>query len=274
MSRVFTANDICFLALGAIGNFSINDSAPTGTSLRRAREWLDLIMAQLVGTHRMFSRVDDTLSMLITNGTSSYDLYLTLGSSLPTDKIQFVTGAWLEDENGNRSDIEIVTREKFENVDKPAQNGTPIWIYIDRVVDHLTNPTLRIFPTPATTDTKVYTLKLVCQRYAPNVAPRGVTGNAPAGNPAHELSQAWQRWLVTQLAHDLGAGPIQKLPEPSLARFASMAMEAKTALLAFENREQETTPPICASNEPLDCEYGSYSGNHWPVGYFDYGNRR
>lgn len=273
MSRVFTANDICCLALGAIGKFSINDSAPDTSSLRRAREWLDLIMAQLVGTRRMFSRVDNTLSMLITNGTSSYDLYTTLSSQLPTDKIQFVTGAWMEDDGGNRYAIEIVTRERFENVAKPTETGLPIWIYIDRIVDHLVNPTLRIFPTPSVTDPKVYTLKLVCQRYAPNVAPRGVTGNQPLGNPAHELSQAWQRWLVTQLAHDLGAGPVQKLPEPSLARFAAMAAEAKTDLLAFENREQETTPPICWSNEPTDCDYG-WPGGPWHMNHSDYGNRR
>ncbi len=267
MSRVLTANDVCCRSLRAISAFPVTESAPDGEQLREAMTWLDMILADVAGTERMFSRIPGTLSIALVNGTSSYDLYVTLGSALPPDRIQFVTDAYAEDSAGNRRPIEIVNREKIENVDKPTQTGAPRWIYIDR----LATPTLRTFPTRATTDTTTDILKLVVQQYAPDVAPGGVTGAKPSGSVLHEFGVAWQRWMVAQLAHDLGSGPIHKLPETSLKRFGAMAAESKTRLLARENREQETTPPICdAPGGWLDCDDGDWrTSNHGT----DYGNR-
>lgn len=241
MSRVLSAVEIATEALGAIGAFPVTETAPDGVQLRKAMTWLDLIMAETSGTERLFSRMTPTtLPLLLTNGTQTYNLYSALGASLPTDRIQYVMDAWVDDGSSNRFEIEIVTREKFEDVAKPATSGPPRWIYIDRTGD----PTLHIFPTPATTDPTVWTLKLVCQTYAPNVAPGGVTGLLPLASVLHDFGQAWQRWLILQLAHDLGAGPIWKLPEQSLTRFGAMAAAAKLRLLAFENRQHENTPPI------------------------------
>ncbi len=242
MSRVLTASDICARSLRTIGKFPVTESAPDGEDLREAMHWLDLILGETVGTERMFSRLSPgTLSVAITNGTQSYNLYTALGSALPTDRVQFVVAAWLEDQNANRSPIEIVTEEKFEDVSKLSESGTPTMVHIDRQA----TPTLRIYPTPATTDSNTYTLKLVCQRYAPNVAPGGVTGTTPSGSVLHDFGQAWQRWMVCQLAHDLGSGPIHKIGEATLNRFALMAGASRARLLAFENREHETTDPIC-----------------------------
>ncbi len=241
MSRVLTAKDITARALRAIGAFPVTDSAPDGEQTREAMHWLDLILSELVGTESVFSRVPATLSMSITNGTQSYDLYSALGSDLPTDGIQYVTEAYLEDSAGNRVSVEIVTRETFENVPNLAETGVPTRVYIDR----LARPTLQIFPTPATTDSTVWALKLVGQKYAPNVAPGGVTGVTPSGTSLHELGVSWQRWLILQLSHDLGSGPIHKLPETSLNRFSAGATLAKARLLAFENRQHENSDPIC-----------------------------
>lgn len=243
MSRVLSAADICGLALGAIGAYPVNDTAPDPTHLRRAMQWLDLIMAQTAGVNRLFSRITPTtLTIAITNGTGTYDLYVALGGELPADKIQYVTAIWLEDSAGNRHHVEIVTRDKFEAVDKPTETGQPRWICIDHSAT--VNPTLRIFPTPAASDPTVWSLKLVGQTYAPDVSPRGVLGNKPSGSLIHDFGQAWQRWMVLQLSHDLGSGPIHKLPEPSLNRFAGMALNAEAKLMAFENREHVTTPPV------------------------------
>lgn len=242
MSRILTAAAICGEALGAIGAFPVTETAPDPTHLRRAMTWLDLILAQVTGTERLFSRVASTVSFTITNGTSSYDLYNALGSELPADKFQFIVEAFLEDSNGNRVPLEIVTRDKFEDVPKPAETGPPCWIWIDN--DDATAPTLHIFPTPASTDTTVWSVKLVGQRYSPNVSPGGVLGSLPSASVLHDMGQAWQRWMICQLAHDLGSGPIHKLPEQSLNRFMGMATLAMTRLLAFENREHETTAPL------------------------------
>lgn len=243
MSRVLSASDICARALRAIGKFPTTESAPDGEDKREAMHWLDLILAETVGTNRMFSRVDkDTISFPITNGTGSYDFYATLGADTPTDRIQYIVDAWLEDDDGNRQPIEIVDRLKFEDVAKPDETGRPQWVYIDS--DRET-PNLRIWPTPASTDSTVYTIEMVVQLYAPNVAPGGVTGTQPRGAVLHNFGQAWQRWMIFQLAHDIGSGPVTKLPETSLTRFERQAAIARTRVEGFENRPHVTTDPIC-----------------------------
>lgn len=242
MSRVFSAKDICERALRAIGAFPVTESAADGEQLREAMTWLDMILAEQVGTERMFSRVGLTMTMEITNGTQSYNLYTALGEDLPEDRIQYVTEAYLEDGSGNRTPVEIVNRERFEDVSTLVSTGSPTVIHIDR---DTTSPTLRLYPYPPSTDTTEWVLKLVGQSYAPNVAPGGVTGTQPSGSVLHGMSQAWQRNLTFQLAHDLGSGPIFKIGEASLNRFGRAAGEAKARLLAFENREHETSAPVC-----------------------------
>jgi hypothetical protein len=245
MSSVLAASEICGEALGAIGAFPVTETAPDPQHLRRAMTWLDMLLAEWVGTDRFFSRIaPGTLGMLITNGTQSYDLFAVLGANLPADSIQYIVDVWVEDALGNRTPVDIVDQQRFEDVSKPADTGPPAWIFIDRVE---AAPTLRIYPTPAASDTTVYTLKMIVQRFAPNVAPTGVLGTKPSGSILHGMGQAWQRTLVCQLAHDLGAGPIHKLAEPSLSRFAAMAATSKQRLLAFENRAHDTTPPVCAA---------------------------
>ena len=241
MSSQRTAKQICERALRAIGAFPVTDSAADGEQLREAMDWLDLILAERAGVGKLFSLIPATLSMPITNGTQSYNLHSALGTDLPVDRIQFPIQAWLEDAAGNRSDVQIVKSETFEAVSKADVIGPPTMIHIDRLA---TTPILRIYPTPAVSDTTVWTIKLIVQTYAPNVAPGGVTGTTPSASVLTNFRQAWQRYLICQLSHDLGAGPIQKLPETSLTRFAGMAKQAKDELFAFENREHDDEAPI------------------------------
>ncbi|MCC6775633.1 MAG: hypothetical protein IT537_03195 [Hyphomicrobiales bacterium] len=242
MSRVLTARDVCSHALAAIGAFTVNDTAPDPIHLQRAMSFLDMLLAETVGTQRMFSRVEaGVLSIPITNGTQSYDLYTILGSSLPADGIQFVMDTWCQDQDGNRYPVEIVNQQKFETVCDPAESGPPAWINLDATA----SPTLRIFPIPATTDPSTYTLKLQVQKYAPDVAPGGVTGTMPLANVMHMFGQTWQRWMVFQLAHDVGCGPVYSIERERLDRFAAIAKVAKDKLDAFTNRTHETTDPVC-----------------------------
>jgi hypothetical protein len=115
-------------------------------------------------------------------------------------------------------------------------------IQIDRLP---TTPILRIRPVPASTDPKTYTLKLVVQTYAPNVAPGGVTGTLPSGSVLTGFRQAWQRYLIFRLADDLASGPIFKLPQGSLSEFQKKWKAAEAELEAFENQEHDTEPPVC-----------------------------
>lgn len=263
MSQVFTAKQICERALRAIGAFPITESAADGEQMREAMTWLDLLMAEIAGTGTLFFLHTATLSVPITNGTSSYNLNNALGTDLPPDRVQFPLLAWLEDAAGNRHPVEIDTRGKFEDVSLGTQPGRPYRIYIDRLADP--SPTLKIFPTPATSDTTVWTLKIEVQTYAPNVAPHGVTGVLQAG-VLHKFRQAWQRYLVLRLNIDLGAGPILKCSTERLTNWRLEAATAKAALEAFENRPHDTEPPVCEG-------WGSVDDCSDVRGWSDYGNR-
>jgi hypothetical protein len=262
MSRLLTAKEICERSLRAIGEFPLSESAASPEQLREAMFALDLILGELAGTTRLFNLVTANLSVVLTNGTTEYVLSSALGADLPLDRVQFPVLAWLEDTDGNRRDVLIATREKFEAVSKGTDSGEVCMIHIDRTV---TAPTLRIYKTPATTDTTTWTLKLVVQTYAPNVAPGGVTGSTPSGSVLHGFHQAWQRWMVLQLNIDLGSGGIVKLPQASLNNWRTEATPAKEALLAFQNREHDTEPPIADSFESYDDNMLSDS-SYYPAG--------
>jgi len=242
MSQQRTAKQICERALRAIGAFPVTESAADGEQLREAMDWLDILMAEKGGTGRLFSLVPNTLPIPIVNGTTDYNLNTALGADLPVDRIQFPVKAWLEDAQSNRSPVEIANRDRFESIFNATATGPVTMIYIDRLAP---SPTLRIFPTPAATDSNSYTLKLVVQTYAPNVSPGGVTGTQPSASILTNFHQAWQRWLIFQLASDLGSGSIHKLPQASINNFDLKARTSLAALEAFENREHQTSDPVC-----------------------------
>lgn len=241
MSAVLTARQICERALGAIGAFPTSESAALPEHLRRAMEWLDMIMAHRAGVGRLFFLVPATISLTITNGTGSYNLDTALGSELPVDKIQFPVRAWVQDSAGNRYPVEIVTKEKFEANYNADTTGRPEIIHIDRLP---TSPILRTYPTPASDDTETWTLKLDVQTYAPNVAPAGVTGNQPSGAILTKFRQAWQLWLVWELCHALGCGPIYTLPSSEREKYRKEADRCRIELEVYENQEHDTEPPI------------------------------
>jgi hypothetical protein len=240
MSRVLNAREICERALRAIGKFPVTDTAPDGEDLREALFWLDLVMAEVSGTTRLFFLIPASLSLTLEAGEGTYNLSQTLGSEYPTDGIQFPVGAWLEDGQGNRTPLEIIGRQDWQDKPDRDETGTPCQIYIDR----LPTPTLYTLPTLHEDDTGTWTVILDVQTYAPNVSPAGVSGTRPQGSVVHQFRQAWQRWLVYQLAHDLGSGPIVKIANSSIDHYGRQAAQAKAALLAFENREHDTMPPV------------------------------
>lgn len=266
MSKTFTAKEICERALRAISSFAITDSAADGEHLREAMTWLDLNMAEVAGSQRLFSLIPAKVSLALTNGTGDYDLYTALGADLPLDRVQFPVEAWLVDDADNRTPLDIVTLDEFNQVSNATTNGAPLMIHISR----LPTPRLRTFPTPAADDTTTYTIEIDVQTYAPNVAPGGVTGTQPSGSALHGFRQAWQRWLVFRLASDLGSGPIFKLPQTSIDNFDKRALQAKTTLDAFENREHETTPPVTAAwdavCDPYDDIYPGGDSYSWRGG--------
>jgi hypothetical protein len=258
MSKVLTAKEISELALGATGDFPVTESAADPEQLRRAMQWLDLLIAQSAGTMKLFSLIPATIPLPLTAGQQTYVLNEELGADLPVDRIQFPVNAWISDAAGNRYPLEIVKSDVFERRCKDTQPGRPQVIYIDR----LPSPTLRTWPIVDVNDPTVWTIKLDVQTYAPNVAPSGVTGTQVQASRAHSFRQAWQRWLVLQHTIDIASGPITKLPQTSIDNWRKEAVTAKLALEAFENQEHETSAPIVDA-------WGRVDGNAaaWGDGY-------
>jgi len=233
MSLLFTAKQICELALQSIGAYSINDTAAEPEHLKRALSWLDLNMAELAGVQRMFWLVPSTLTISLTANTRTYDLLTTLGASAPADGIQFPVGAHLEDGNGNRTPLELLRRDEYEGLSKLTTTGTPDRIHIDR----LTEPTMSVYPIPTVATFKV---ELVVQTFAPSFA------DSRDGALATGLRAAWQKWAVNKLAASIGNGPVRKLPRQEIIDYEQLADISRRELLAFENREHESGPPVTA----------------------------
>lgn len=242
MARTLTAKEICERALRAIGTFPLSESAPDGEQMREALHWLDLIMAEIGGTGRLFHLIDEGVGLKLLPGQGTYRLKSALGTAYPVDGIQFPIAAHLLMPTGQRRGLTIINSDTWGSFDNPETPGLPHVVFIDRQPI----PTLHTYPTlPKALGAQTFVIQLDVQRYTPNVAPGGVTGATPQGSVLHGFREAWQRYLIMRLAQDLASGPIIKLPQQSIAVFKTEATEAKTLLMRFENQEHDNEDPIC-----------------------------
>ena len=238
MALLLSAKGVCERALRMVGAFAINDSAAQPEDLLEALHWLDLNMAQLTGAEVMRWLVPSTFTIsLDTADQKSYDLSNAIGSAFPTDGLAFPIEAWLQDDSGNRYPLEIVTRQKFEDVSKPAQSGTPEYVYFDRLLDMQ----MQVWPVPSVT---TWNVMLVAQSFSPTVASDDPTKKAGGGNTAHGLRESWQRWAVLQLAADIGDGPVRTVAANKIKSWQAKAEDALQGLKAFDNSEHETSAPV------------------------------
>jgi hypothetical protein len=233
MSKLWKASGICERALRKIGAFSINDTAADPEELSEALYWLDLTVAELAGTERCHWLIPQTLSIALSANTVSYDLSNSLGVGDPTDGVLFPIEAWVRDSSGNDEPVEIIRRRDYEDLSEKDAGGTPDRIYIDRL-----NNDQNMFVYPVPTDA-TYSIRLVCQTYAANML-----GGTPdgGGNLSHGFSAEWQRWLILQNASDIGSGPVRHLPPAELNDIRQQAAIAKSALMAYSNREKVSQP--------------------------------
>lgn len=245
MSTRFTAKQICEMALEDIGVVSIHETGATKEQLRRTLARLDLIVAHLSGITRCFWLIPDTLEVALTTA-ASYGLLATLASDAPDEGIQFPVAARL-DVDGNVTPLTIVTKETWNGLDQ-SRTGTPELIYIDR----LNTPTMSVYPVPTVSG---YTVLLDVQTFGPTL-----TGPRQE-NTSHLLRLSWQAYLVKKLAAWLGNGPIRKLSNADIRLREADAKMHLDELLAFENRQHDTEPPIVASNESFET---SSDPRMWP----------
>ncbi len=246
MAFLRTANQLAEDGLRRIGAYAINMAAARPQDLDVALNALDKLVSELAGTNECFWLLTRTLSISLTADTASYDLRTALGADWPSQGIEYVSEAWIEDASGNRYPAEIVTRFKFDAVSDADTSGRPEIIHIDRVVP---SPLLRPWPIPADTS---WTLKLVIHTSSPTIWTQRPGGKTNAGAAVLSgLPSAWARWAEYALAADIGSGPVRKMPSAETNGWRVIAEQARERLLAFQNREHETTPPITASMDVI-----------------------
>jgi hypothetical protein len=232
MSQLWKASGICERALRKIGAFSINDTAADPEELAEALYWLDLSVAELAGEERCHWLIPQTLSIPLDATTDSYVLADAL-SVAQANGILFPIEAWLRDSSGIDYPIEIIRRRDYEDIADKDTGGTPEKIYIDRLND---KQNLFVYPVPLVSG---FTIRLVCQSYAPNMLGSGSSDN---GNVAHGFSAEWQRWLILQNSADIGSGPVRRLPPAEISDMRSQAEASRARLMAYSNREKVSMP--------------------------------
>ncbi len=244
-STLYKATELCERALRKIGAYGINDDAPAEEDLYEALYWLDMGIAFVSGIDRCFWLVADELEIDLAEDTASYVLATELATQLKNG-VQFPVSVQLEDANGNRCDLEIVSREKFEKIRKPTitRAGTPRVVFIDR----LNGPTLRTYPVPTATDVGSK-LILTVQGFATSVKPMGKPGGqVRLTSETTGFRAAWNLYIVTLLATLIGDGPVRALPRDRIAGWKQDVGALKQRLDAFENREHDNEPPYVASS--------------------------
>lgn len=233
MSKLWKASGVCERALRKIGAFSINDTAADPEELAEALYWLDLAVAELAGTERCHWLIPTTLSIALSADTASYDLSTALGTADPTDGVLFPIEAWLRDSNGEDTPLDIIRRRDYEDIIDKDESGEPDIVYIDRLND---DQNIFVHPVP---DATGYTVRLLCQTYAPNMLSGTPEGG---GNIAHGFSAEWQRWLILQNAADIGSGPVRRIPPGEINDIRQQAAISRAALMAYSNREKVSQP--------------------------------
>jgi hypothetical protein len=256
MTAFLSARQICEAALRKVGAFPTSDTAAEPEHMKEAMRWLALRLDHIAGSRRREWLISPTLTVpLNIANQKTYEISTQVGAAWPRQGFEHVIVAFVEDQYGNRWPVEVVDREKFEDVCKTAESGEPAWIYFDRLTNRDLSPEVSVWPVPTVT---TYLLKIIMQMNAPDIMPSGVSGDDIDGALAHGLRRTWQLWAVFQLAADLGSGPIRHLPVERFNLFTAQAERALADLENVEDREKTTGPPICASGFDYEIERGPW----------------
>lgn len=228
MSHLYKAAELCERSLRKIGVTVISESAPRPEHVAESLHWLDMMMGHAAGTNKVYWLVPATVSMPLTGGVSSYDIQDTLGANSPADGVQFITGATLNDGQGNITPLDIVTRQAFDEILVPDTSGRPDRVYIDRLI----RPTLHTYPVLGAGQTG-FSIDLTLISYAQDFT-------AGKGNRGTDMRPAWNLWCVTNLAALIGDGPVRKLPGAEIDRIKTQATTYWNELMARENWEHDS----------------------------------
>lgn len=212
MSLLLSPTQIAVLALRKIGRIAWFESGGEGPAVAIAREYLDLVVAELAGTEQHTPFVPAEMTVVINEGQQQYDL----AGILEPDPY-WITAARRRDDEGREIPLKLITRIDWDDhEDRNTRTGTPCELYVRRG----TTPLAFLYPTPNADGTML----LTGQTVSPDIA--------TDANAGHGFETSWQLLLVDLLAIELGDGPVEKLPEQTLARFRNAAQMRKNQLVA------------------------------------------
>ena len=231
MAKLATVTFTCERALRMVGAYAITDSGAQAHEMEEARYWLDMIVGTLAGVEECTWLITDELSIALSGGVAKYNIKSALGSNYPTDGLQFAVDAVIENQNGHRHDLELVSKSDFENRCKLDQTGCPEIAYIDRTED----PVLRVWPVLGV-DQNSYSIKISFQKHSPDISSSKTT--------AVGFRRAWNEWAVHKLAARIGNGPVRRVSTNEISLNLRIAEALEEDLINYENAEKTTTAPI------------------------------
>lgn len=232
MSQKLKVVEIATKALEVIGSYPTSMVAPDPDELRRAVEWLDLLVAELAGTKRLFFLTPATVTGALTSGVSQYTLSTLLGTGYPATGMVFPVRAYLRYTNGSDYDdyeLPLITRREYEEIPDKDGAGTPEVVYIDRLNSA---QQLYVYPVP---QVSTFSLRLVIQSY-----PTTMTGGTPekAGKLDHGFAQECQHYLINILAARIGSGPVRRLPVGEIDRIVRDSQIQLASLISAATERQ------------------------------------
>lgn len=236
-SSLYTAKEMVERACRKIGAFSINDDAVADNDAKETLYWLDMMLAHYAAKRPYLALRRDELSITLVEDEPSYNLRVELNASLPTGT-QYPVEAMLQDDNGNRRPLRIVTHREFRRIKLPTTSGTPEIVYIDRLND----PSMRVYPVPGENEDG-WTIILTVQTFSPTVRPRNINRDTGLTNQPTGLRASWQLWGVCELACLIGNGPVRTLPVDRIRDYRAEAARYEADLMSYENREHDNDSP-------------------------------
>lgn len=229
MARILEIREVCERALRKIGSYSIRDSGADAAELQEARYWLDLVVGHVAAMRRMWWLVPDTATITLIDGQTDYELTALLPSGDPFAFPVSVTS--IRTETDVRDPVCLWRRWEWEARDAAVVTGRPQAVYIDRDPEA---PVMRVWPAP--TAPIDWHLEMVFQRVTPDF-----TAGASSERIVR-IREAWNLYLVTALAAQLGNGPVRKLPADEVRDMKQEAADLLMDIEKFDIHEHADEP--------------------------------
>jgi hypothetical protein len=220
MALLLDARDIAVMALRKIGRVSPNQPSAKAADLSIALDVLDVEVAQLAGTKRLWWLVPANATFYLDANEASFDLITQSGGAITS--VQFIITFQILDTNNRVVSVpRRISRREYDQITDKTKTGLPEVVYIDR-----TSPRPVVYTWPVTPAASTYQAYVAVQNYSETMSDDN-------GNTAHGLPTPWQGWAISRTAYMLGGGYISTLPSDELTRHKNDAQDALQMLQAF-----------------------------------------